>query len=50
MSNYCEYIEKMLRTASNLTSRFIIFHFKFAKKYMNEIKKEIKDIHKNDEK
>jgi len=50
MTNYCEYIEKMLRTTYNFTSRFINFHFEFAKKYMNEVKKEIKDIHKNDEK
>ncbi len=50
MTNYCEYIEKMLRTASNLTSRFISFHFEFAKKYMNEVKKEIKNIHEKDKK
>ena len=50
MTNYCEYIEQMLRTAANLTNRFINFHFEFAKKYIKEVKKEIKDIHEKNEK
>ena len=44
MTSYCEYIEKMLRTATSLTGRLLQFHLTFIRQYTKELVKEIKDM------
>lgn len=41
---YCEYIEKVLRRAADLSHRLMGFHISFGKKYVSELMNELKDI------
>lgn len=50
MMSYCEYIERMLRTATNLTGRLLQFHLTFVRQYTRELLKEIKDMKEKSEK
>ena len=50
MADYCEYVNKILRTGIDLTIRFIEFHVTFARTYVKEVKKEIKNIREKSEK
>ena len=50
MTDYCESVNKILRTGIDLTIRFIKFHVTFARTYVREVKKEIKNLQEKSEK